>query len=468
MPTLHLFFEQNAPIIHFAYGLAFFIMGLAIALQSRQTSRLELARSLVWLAAFGITHSLYEWGELFSPVHESYLTPEGSFILHDVHLVFLSVSFVFLLEFGVALLRPLQRGQWLHPVTIIVFVGYVVFVLLILPRFIPDPFIWHNTADALARYTMGFPGGLLAAYGLREQTFRHIAPLKAPHIVSTLRMAGIALALYAVLGGLIPPPILFFPGSVINTETFEQLVGIPTLVFQSLIGLVLSITIIRALEVFQVETERRIEQIEQQQILAAERERMARELHDRTIQTAYTAGLMVDSARKLAEPDSQLYTRLDHAVTALDEVIQDLRRSLGELRSPPSGETLSVILRRMAEDPRFRSLVNIDLDLSLPQAETLSPARADQVLAIVGEALANVIRHAHATQVSIQARQVDGRLEMIVQDNGSGLPHQLEPGFGMRNMTDRARLLGGQLQVSSERGKGTTIHLDIPWEEDGS
>lgn len=466
MTAIRLFFELNQPIIRFAYGLAFFIMGLAIALQSRQNSRLELARSLAWLAAFGINHSLYEWGELFSPVHEAYLTPTGVFILHDIHLLFLSVSFVCLLEFGVALLRPLRRGQWLHPVTLVIFGLYAVFIIFILPRFITDEHLWHHTADALARYTLGFPGGLLAAYGLREQTFRHIAPLKAPHIVATLRTAGIALFLYALLGGLVTPPIHFFPGSVINTETFERLIGIPTLVFHTLIGLVLSITIIRALEVFTVETDRRIEQMEQQQILAAERERMARELHDRTIQTAYTAGLMIDSARKLADPDSQIYTRLEHAVIALDEVIQDLRRNLGELRTQPSGETLSANLRRMAEDPRFRSLVNIDLDLDLSQEDSFSPARADQVIAIVGEALSNVVRHAHASHVTIRASRVDGRLDLTIRDNGAGLPQEPESGFGMRNMSERARLLGGALQVQGERGKGTTVHLNIPWEED--
>ncbi len=66
--------------------------------------------------------------------------------------------------------------------------------------------IWHHTANALARYFIGFPGGLVVAYGLRRQALKRIAPLNVPHIVNGLRLAGMALGVYALVGGLIPPP----------------------------------------------------------------------------------------------------------------------------------------------------------------------------------------------------------------------------------------------------------------------
>jgi signal transduction histidine kinase len=462
MSNIRLLFEQNQPIFHFAYGLSFFVMGLAIALQSRSSSRLELARSLAWLAAFGITHSLYEWGELFSPVQEAYLTREGIEALHGLHLIALSVSLAFLFEFGVALLRPLGRGQWLHWVTVVWFAAYLVFILVLLPRVLPDPLEWHRTADALARYTIGFPAGMLAAYGLREQTFRHVAPLDVPHIVSMLRAAGISLALYAFFGGLIPPPVPFFPGNVLNSITFEQFVGIPPLVFLTLIGLILAVTVIRALEVFRVEMERRIEAVEQQQILASERERIARELHDSTIQTAYTAGLLIDSARKLADPESQIASRLEKAVQVQNEVIRDLRRNLGELRVPPSSESLSAALKRIASDPRFRSLVEISLQMDFPGEEQISPRETEHILAIVNEALSNVVRHAKARHVRIAAQQIDNHLKVAIQDDGMGIDSPPRDGFGLRNMQERARLLNGQLSVSGKSGKGTTVLLDIP------
>jgi signal transduction histidine kinase len=467
MSFIRSFFEINEPVIQFAYGLAFFAMGLAIALQSRSASRLELARSLAWLAAFGILHSLFEWGELFAPFHEAYLSPRGAENLHIAHLLFLSLSFICLFEFGVALLHPLGRGRWLHGVTLGLLAGYLL-ALLALPRLLPDPHTWHATADALARYFIGLPGGLLAAYGLREQAFRQIAPLEAPHIVKTLRITGVALFLYALFGGLIPPPVPFLPGSLLNTDSFEGVLGVPPLVFLSLIGLALALSTIRALEIFEVELERRIEQMEQQQIQAAERQRIARELHDSTIQTAYTAGLLVDSARKLAEPGSSIAGRLERAVSALNDVIHDLRRNLGELRAAPPAEPLSEALRRLAEDPRYRSLVNIDLDLQFTSPEELSPARKEHVLAIVNEALSNVVRHAGARQVQLSARQEDGQLRIAIQDDGGGFSGTPGAGFGLRNMRERARLLDGRLEISGERGKGTSVRLDIPVREEAA
>ncbi len=462
MAVLRTFFVQNQPIFEFIYGLSFFVMGLAIALQSRSSSRLELARSLAWLATFGITHSLYVWGEYFSPVQEAYLSTSGIEILHVFHLLMLSISFGCLLEFGVVLLRPLKRGQWLQWVTLGWLAFYVIFALLILPNILQDLPLWHHIAEALARYTIGLPGGLVAAYGLREQTYRHISPLNAPHIVTMLRAAGITLAIYAIFGGLFPPPVPFFPGNVLNTDTFELAVGIPLLVFLSFLGLILVVTIIRALEIFDMETEGRIEAMEQKQILAAERERIARELHDNTIQAAYSAGLLIDSARKLTEPESQIASRLDKALLALNEVIGDLRRNLGELRSQPSGLSLANALRRLTDDPRFRSFVDISLDMELPETELLSPQDTDHVLAIVNEALSNVVRHAGARQVKISAQQVENMLRLTIQDDGTGLAEDRQNGYGLRNMDERARLLGGQLNLQSENNKGTCVILEIP------
>ena len=465
METIRIIFLQNEPIIQFGYALSFFVMGLAIALQSRSSSRLALARSLAWLAAFGLLYSLYEWGELFSSVQEAYLSPTGIEILHTAHLTFLSLSFVCLLEFGIALLRPLGRGQWLHWVTIGWFGFYAVFAFLILPRYVSEVSTWHDLANALARYTIAFPGGLLAAYGLREQTFRQIAPLKAPHIVAMLRTVGIALALFAVLGGLFPPPVPFFPGRWLNANAFERVLGVPPLVFQAILGVVLVVTVIRSLEIFQVELERRIELMEQGQILAAERERIGRELHDGTIQSAYTTGLLVDSARKLTDPDSEIGKRLDRAVMALNEVIKDLRRSMGQLRAVPAEEPLAEALTKIAADPRYTSLVEIDLDLQLPAGQQLPARDTSHILAIVNEALSNVVRHARARRVSLSARVKAGRLDLSIRDDGSGIPPETGQGYGLRNMHERALLLGGELEVSGPPGKGTLVRLEMPWQE---
>jgi hypothetical protein len=91
-----------------------------------------------------------------------------------------------------------------------------------------------------------------------------------------------------------------------------------------------------------------VEGMEQQQILATERERIGRDLHDGAIQLVYTAGLLVESARTQAPPETPLASRLDRAVTVLNDAVTALRRNLGELRPAPSAATLLTAFQAMA------------------------------------------------------------------------------------------------------------------------
>jgi signal transduction histidine kinase len=353
-----------------------------------------------------------------------------------------------------------------HGATIGLLLGWLGISIWILFPFAPNPGVWHREANALARYAICFPGGLLAAYGLRRHALQRLAPLNAPHIVATLRVAGIALGLYALFAGLVPPPIPFFPGDRLNTQTFQVTLGAPVMVFRSLIGLLMTIAIIRGLEIFELETERFVEAIEQKQILATERERLARELHDGVIQKVYTAGLPVQSAENQMAAENPVKARLAKAALVLNDAIADLRRNLGELRAARSELALPDALRQLTQDSRFQSLIEISLQLDLPKDESFSLHRTDDVLAVVNEALSNVVRHARATHVTIAARRESGRLRLTVADDGAGLPKNLVEGYGLRNMRDRARLLGGAIQFHNSETRGLTAILDVPWRDE--
>ncbi len=454
----------NAIVIQFVYGLAFFVLGLAIALQSRHSSQLDLARSLGWLAAFGFVHGFVEWGTLFIPLQAAYLNPEFITSLQHLHLLLLGISFACLFEFGVALLEPLRHRQWLHATSAALLASWFFVAFFPLRSSIADTQNWYNAGSALARYFIGLPGGMLAAYGLRKHTFERIVPMNVPHIARAMQTAGVSLAIYALAAGLLVPPVGFFPGNWLNDDTFSRAFIITPPILRSLIGLVIAISTIRALEIFDVETDRQIETIEEQQLLANERERIGRELHDGAVQKVYTAGLLVQSAQKLAPPDSPLEGRLSTAVGVLDDAIRDLRQNLGELRpSKPSAMPLEKALRDLASDPRFGSLVKIRVDLDLPSSAGYSPERNSHILAIVQEALANTVRHAQARHILIQGKRIDGRLMLAIQDDGVSIPQHVVEGHGLRNMRERAALLQGRLEVRPME-KGTSVVLDIPWE----
>jgi signal transduction histidine kinase len=465
MDTLIAFFEINEAIIFFVYGLAFFVMGLVVALQSRQSSRLELARSLNWLAAFGILHGLNEWGDLFIPIQATYLSTPFMNLLFVIQLILLALSFTSLFSFGVSLLKPSGKLRWLSAAPTTLFIIWVFVTFFVLTTVYQDQRIWHHTSNALARYFIAFPGGLLAAYSLREHAMRRILPLKVPAIYNALRVSGIALGAYAFLGGTIPPPILFWPGSVFNSEIIESWIGVPPLAFRALIGILLSISIIRALEIFKIETERMIESLERDSIINAERERLARDLHDGAIQKVYTAGLLVRSASKLTEPQSEVSNRMERAATALNDAIADLRSNLQALHEGTSAqvEPLVDLLRHVGVDPHYTTMVNIELETNLTPDSNLAPLRSGHIMAIVNEAMSNVLRHASARRVRIYAERQGKILKIIIKDDGIGFMANPASGYGLRNMRDRARLLNGTLEIASQPGKGTSLILEIPW-----
>lgn len=458
-------FTVNTEIIYFIYGLTFFVLGLAIALQSRHSSHLELARSLNWLAAFGFLHGFHEWGDFFIPLQGEYLAPGIIRGLQYFHLILLAISFACLYGFGLALLEPLKHRRWLHIGFAALLVGWLVLSLFPFRTWFTDFNVWYNAVNALTRYFIGLPSGLLASYALREHTFKRIAPYDVPRIVQALQLSGITMAVYALAAGLIVPPVSFFPGNWLNTDTFTRYLLVPPQLVRALIGLAMAMTTIRFLDIFDVETSRQIEAMEQERMLADERERIARELHDGTIQKVYTAGLLVRSAEKLAEQETPLAGRLATAVGVLDDAISDLRQNLNQLHTPAkSSEPLKLAIQKLATDPRFSSLVAVDLDLDLPDSCFLTPERTIHVLAVLQEALANVVRHAHARHVSVTADCKEDRLRMMVKDDGIGLPAQVAGERGLRNMRDRASLLHGKLVVE-KLVKGTCVTLDIPKDE---
>jgi hypothetical protein len=217
-------FTVNRPIIFFIYGQVFFVLGLAIALQSWRHSRLSLARSLKWLAAFGFTHGLHEWGDLFIPIQAQVMPVAFIELLYGLQLLLLAASFVCLFQFGVETLLPLPGRQRL-----LRYLPGAVLTLWIFWAFGPslthssNVIEWYRINSIWARYSMGFPGALVAAYGLRRQAHELIAPLQTPHILRTLRMAGLALAGYGLMGGLAVPPADFFPANCVQPAFSLQL-----------------------------------------------------------------------------------------------------------------------------------------------------------------------------------------------------------------------------------------------------
>lgn len=231
-----------------------------------------------------------------------------------------------------------------------------------------------------------------------------------------------------------------------------------------------------AVAAFQDITERKRIQaqlLQQQRALAAlaERERLARELHDDLGQVLAYLSYQAESIRKLLScghtvtADIQLARLIEvagHAHTDVREHIIGLRAAV-----PPTNGLLAAVddhLRRFGENCGISTeLVVTDGQAAL----LLDPAAEAQLLRVIQEALTNVRKHACARHVSVTLALQDGWLEVSVEDDGRGFDPERSSAFagqtyGLQIMRERLQEVGGKLSVHSARGRGTKVIAQLP------
>ena len=196
--------------------------------------------------------------------------------------------------------------------------------------------------------------------------------------------------------------------------------------------------------------------------LLEERERIAKELHDGIIQSLFAVGMgLQGTALMTGNPETS--TRIEQAVEALDGVIRDLRNYIFGLRPGILADRqLDQALHNLGQEMRPRTGEELDVAVDAALAARLSPRSAD-IVQLTREALSNVARHARARHVTVRLERSGSRAVLLVSDDGVGFdPERDHPGSGLRNMHERAAMLGGKLEVASRLGEGTTLKVDFP------
>jgi signal transduction histidine kinase len=198
----------------------------------------------------------------------------------------------------------------------------------------------------------------------------------------------------------------------------------------------------------------------------AERERMAREIHD-TLAQGMTSIVM------LAQAAAVELSRGADASARLAAIENTARENLAEARAlvaaftpvALSEATLTEVLRRQAERFAAETGVDVQVSLDLPDDEVAALPQAQQVVLLrsAQEALANVRKHARATQVLITLGLSDDGVWIEICDDGSGFtPGSASGGFGLNAMRGRVEESGGSVQVESSPGRGTRVQVLIP------
>ena len=201
-----------------------------------------------------------------------------------------------------------------------------------------------------------------------------------------------------------------------------------------------------------------------------ERTRIACDIHDGLVQTLVGVNLKMERCRELVPQNpvkclsmlNQTTTQLKHAIQEARQVIYNLRP--GRYDNLELVSALSNFLKSYKAQHRIQTVFTHGVDESL-----LAPKTKVFLFRMVQEALHNVAKHAKATHVNVGLAMTNGMLNAHVTDDGMGFDMQAESNnpekwdhFGLRGMMERARMLMGDVQWISKKGKGTCVTIQVP------
>jgi len=206
--------------------------------------------------------------------------------------------------------------------------------------------------------------------------------------------------------------------------------------------------------------ERALAQEEREMLAVLEdRERIARDLHDVVIQRLFATGLQLQTTAQLtARPD--VAARVNASVDDLDTTIRDIRSAIFELRTPVRA-ALRGELREVVDAAAGLLDFHPTLEVSGAVDSAASAELRADVLAVVREALSNVVRHAAASRVRVQVRLDAGWLTVTVEDDGVGTDPAVPRG-GLTNLNERATRRGGSFTVQRMEPTGTLVDWRVP------
>lgn len=482
----------NLVVVFFVYGLAFFVMGLAMMFEARRSPLLAEASVLAPLAIFGFVHGAHEWFEMALLVREWFGFPVlASFAW--ARLSFLLISFSALLLYGLQVLKPeernLGRREALGGLSLLLIYITLVTVTSIAHQGAATHWVEH--ADALSRYLIAVPGAVIAALALERQA-RDAFTRGRPGLGGSLRITAIGFGIYSLTQVVVSPSDLL-PARYLNAALFIEWTGVPVQIFRAALAGAITFGLVRASQSVEVERQQqflaaqrdRIEALQrvQQELLEREalrkeflrqtviaqedeRSRIARELHDETAQFLTALTLNLATLKKKISPDASLERILDQLQSLSRQMSHGIYRMVRDLRPAQLDDLgLGAALRYLADDALQRGDLRVNLKVE-GDRRRLDPLVETVIFRVAQESLTNVIRHAQCEVCEMTIEFGEESVRLTVKDEGIGFdPEQVgdpQRGIGLAGMQERVDSVGGELIVDAEPGKGTLIIAIIP------
>lgn len=443
-------------------------MGLSISLEiGRSMHENEFAWALAPLGLFGLVHGAHEWFEMCYILTCGVQTPATAWVFL-LRLLLLSTSFLLLLLFSFRLIVGREKSRLASKLLLVPVAVWLIGFILIWLLAPGDT----ASSDVYTRYTLALPGSILAAWGLLRQRERFIRSGLSSFGQDVL-LAALAFLVYGLVGQVFSNPSRLFPSTILNATVFEEWFGFPIQLLRAATACMTTVFIVRSLRSFEVEFSQKLETLQAEMLRhvvhaqEAERQRIARELHDETGQTltALSMGLRGLSETLTARPERAAEKAQKLEVLSTNG-LAELQRMVSGLR-PPQLDDLGLLpaLRWFAHDISERCGLRVIVN-SPSRLPDLSPELRTTLYRIAQEAVTNAVRHAQASQINLSISVEHPILTLQIQDNGKGFDvaqtlstTRDRPCWGLLGMQERARLIGSEFHIDSHPGKGSTVRV---------
>ncbi|HEX2700022.1 MAG TPA: GAF domain-containing sensor histidine kinase [Acidimicrobiales bacterium] len=307
-------------------------------------------------------------------------------------------------------------------------------------------------------------GPLPRTHGLLGAMLTDPTPYRTPDIRADPRFRGWWPAAHPVMRSFLGVPIVF-RGDVIGAFYLTDKRGEPvfTAADEEVVG------VLAAHAAVLMEHARLYEQSRELSILA-ERNRLARELHDAMTQTLFSLRLSMEAAAALVDGDAKAAAvELDTGRTLIDAAFGELRALILELR-PPAVEAdglVTALRKHLDVVGRAHGLaVSVAVAGDPAGADALAPEQERALFRIAQEAVTNAVRHAAASTIEVVVAFDVGGASVAICDDGAGFDPAARSvhsrRLGLTSMRERAQELGGQVRITSAPGQGTTVRAEVP------
>lgn len=410
-------------IVLFIYGLSFFVLGVLVLFVRTKESQIFFASKIWLLGLFALFHAFVEWVFLYM-----YIYPASEPFLGPIKLMLLLISYLFLFEFSRFILRESFKDEtsklhFIHdlyaaPVVYVWSLSILLMLILLSPSL--------DGVIAAIRYTYGFFGSLFLGLGL----YYYGESLKKSEYVERLKtyfkIPGIAFIFYGLFAGIAVSPVDYFPGNTINTVWFLETFGLPVQLFRALCAVVITISSIKALQIFSDEVTMK---------LSSSLKQIKRFSSDvsHELKTPLTAMKGEIEVVLKGERDKEAYKEVLKSNLEEIDTLQSIVKNLLMLNYIEKESLKKKFFKQSIDDIVLRAIEDVvvlasekNIALEIVELETLEGV-CDEILlkTVFTNVIENAIKYSPANStIWIALRQEENMAVFCVQDEGDGIDEE--------------------------------------------